>query len=178
MFAYTRPSIALNNYRAGFVNEKCEYVEAFWKVDFDLVKKRESIVDIELQKTRHELHIEKLLCEVLLDTSFLNKFCENKNVYIYGYGHYGKKREKLFYRERVEIKAIIDEYKSDQIKFSEKGIKIINKASIINENELVIIAIQDLLVSEQIKKELKNNNISYISLEDFLLRISEGGKYE
>ena len=171
IFDQIRPSIALNSYRAGFIDEKCEYAEAFWAVDVAKTKEQGSIVDIELQKTRYELYIEKLLCEVLLDKTLLNKFCENRDVYIYGYGHYGKKIEKLFYREKIEIKAIVDEYKSAISTVSEKGIKIINRASIINENELVIIAIQDLIVTEQIKRELENNNIKYITLEDFLLKI-------
>ena len=135
------------------------------------MKTEESVVDLELQKTRYELYIEKLLCDVLLKQSALNRFCKNKKVYIYGYGHYGKKLEKFFYNEKIEIYAIVDKYKSEHNTFSKNGIKIINKESIINDNELVIIAIQDLLIANQIKNELENNHIRCITLEDFLLRI-------
>ena len=45
IFDYIRPSIALNNYRAGFVNGNCEYVEAFCAVDIHNAKTEESVVD-------------------------------------------------------------------------------------------------------------------------------------
>lgn len=156
IFDYKSTALALNHYRATWIKEVESYAEAFLKLsDIDMSLSNNKY-EIEIQQLRRELLIEESINDVMEGNMTMNSRIQNApEIYIYGYGKYGKRIEQLFHKVGLKIGAIIDQNKGAQNLYSQHGTEIVTLNQFEPNDGVVVITIINTKIASEIKKMLQ-----------------------